>query len=159
MIVADTNLIAYRLIEGEQTELALAVFAKDLDWRVPPLWRHEFLSVLAVHASHGNITISESLTLFERAVSLLQAGEHQPGLSEALVLALQARITPYDAQFVVLARQLGTRLITSDRELLRKFPGLACSPRDFVEGAGAIHETAVAYTAKKRVRPRTKARK
>ncbi len=44
MIVADTNLIAYRLIEGEQTELALAVWAKEPEWFVPPLWRHEFLS-------------------------------------------------------------------------------------------------------------------
>jgi len=150
MIVADTNLIAYRLIEGEQTELALAVLARDPDWRVPPLWRHEFLSVLAVHASHGNITEGECLTLFERAVSLLQAGEHQPGLSEALVLALQARITPYDAQFVVLARQLGSRLITSDRELLRKFPGLACSPRGFIEGSGSPHETAAVYMPRRK---------
>lgn len=157
MIVADTNLIAYRLIEGEQTALALAVLARDPDWRVPPLWRHEFLSVLAVHASHGNITEGECLTLFERAVSLLQTSEHQPGLGEALVLALQARITPYDAPFVVLAHQLGARLVTSDRELLRKFPGLACSPRGFVEDSGAIHEAAAAYTPHKRVRQRPKA--
>ncbi len=94
MIVADINLIAYRLIEGEQTALALAVLA---------------------------------------------------------------RITPYDAQFVVLARQLGARLVTSDRELLRKFPGLACSPRGFVEDSGAIHEAAAAYTPHKRVRQRPKA--
>ena len=111
------------------------------------------------NAAHGNITESDCLTLFERTVSLLQAGEHQPGLSEALVLALRAHITPYDAQFVVLARQLGIRLITSDRELLRKFPGLACSPRGFVEGSGSVHETSAAYTAKKRGRPRPQARK
>lgn len=133
MIVADTNLIAYRLIDGEQTELALAVSSNDPEWFVPPLWRHEFLSVLSVHCRHGNLTEKEGLVIFERAVLLLQHREHQPNLSEALAVALKKKITPYDAQFVLLARQLGTSLVTSDRELIRKFPDLAVSPRGFIE--------------------------
>ncbi len=133
MIVADTNLIAYRLIDGEQTELALAVSSKDPEWFVPPLWRHEFLSVLSVHCRHGNLTEKECLFIYERAVLLLQHREHQPNLSEALSLALKKKITPYDAQFVLLARQLGTSLVTYDHELIQKFPGIAVSPRSFIE--------------------------
>ena len=155
MIVADTNLIAYRMIDGDQTELALAVWAIEPDWYVPPLWRHEFLSVLAVHARHGNLTERECLTLFEQAVLLFQSREHQPNLSEALSLALQKKITPYDAQFVLLAQQLGTLLVTSDRELLNKFPLMTISPLRFVDKtAGSVCETRSSYTAKPTKRSR-----
>ena len=50
MIVVDTNVIAYVLIEGDKTALAQQVAKKDPDWKVPPLWRHEFLNVLATSA-------------------------------------------------------------------------------------------------------------
>ena len=37
MIVADTNLIAYLLINGEHTHLAEKIFQKDADWVAPLL--------------------------------------------------------------------------------------------------------------------------
>ena len=157
MIVADTNLIAYRLIDGEQTELALAVSSKDSEWFVPPLWRHEFLSVLSVHCRHGNLTEKEGLGIFERAVLLLQHREHQPNLSEALSLAIQKKITPYDAQFVLLARQLGTSLVTFDRELLHKFPNLAVAPLNFIDSSpGSVCEAQTAHTTRTAKRPHDK---
>ena len=47
MIVADTNLIAYLLIDSAQTAQAEAILEKDGDWHAPSLWRHEFRNILA----------------------------------------------------------------------------------------------------------------
>ena len=132
MIVADTNLIAYRLIEGDKTEEALAVFAKDPEWFVPLLWRHELLNVLSVHVRHGNLTESNSQTILDTAFALFRNREVPVSFPEALSLAIHENISAYDAQFVVCARALGTPLVTSDSQLTRKFPHTALTPSTFL---------------------------
>ena len=42
------------------------------------------------------------------------------------------RITAYDAEFVVLARQLGVRLVTFDKPLRKAFPEIAVDPAAFM---------------------------
>ena len=134
MIVADTNLIAYRLIEGDRTEEAMAVFEKDPEWFAPPLWRHELLNVLAVYARHGNLTEPDSLAIFDAALTLFKNKEIPVRFPDALSLAIRETISAYDAQFVVCAHTLGISLITSDKELLRKFPDTAFTPAMFLRG-------------------------
>ena len=46
MIVVDTNVIVYLMIEGEKTEMAQRTYRQDSAWFIPPLWRHELLNVL-----------------------------------------------------------------------------------------------------------------
>jgi hypothetical protein len=53
VIDADTNLVAYLLIDGDATPQARAAWQKDPDWILPPLWRSEFLNVLATSVRHG----------------------------------------------------------------------------------------------------------
>ena len=50
MIIADTNLVSYLLIEGERTVAVRRVHEKDPDWKLPTLWRSEFLNVFTVVA-------------------------------------------------------------------------------------------------------------
>jgi predicted nucleic acid-binding protein len=47
-------------------------------------------------------------------------------------LAVSSGCSAYDAEFVVLARELGVSLVTLDKELLDKFPGTAVSPERFL---------------------------
>jgi predicted nucleic acid-binding protein len=47
---------------------------------------------------------------------------------QVLALAIATGCSTYDAEFVVLARQLNCRLLTFDRKLLQLFPDLAMKP-------------------------------
>jgi predicted nucleic acid-binding protein len=53
MIVADVNLLAYLLIEGEFTEIAERAYARDRRWIAPRSHRFELLNVLATNARAG----------------------------------------------------------------------------------------------------------
>lgn len=125
MIVVDTNVIAYLLIEGERTAQARALWDIDPDWQVPALWRHEYLNVLATIVRQGGATLSEAAPLWRRAVDLLAASESEVDMLAALDLAVQHKISAYDAQYIVLARRLGTACVTEERQLLGAFPAIA----------------------------------
>ena len=47
MIVVDVNVVAYLLIAGDKPSLAQQAWERDSHWRVPALWRHEMLNILA----------------------------------------------------------------------------------------------------------------
>lgn len=53
MIVVDTNVIAYLMINGEFTDRAKKVFMKDPEWVAPVLWKYEFLNILATLVNTG----------------------------------------------------------------------------------------------------------
>lgn len=124
MIVVDVNVVAYFLIEGEKTGSARDLLRRDPDWRLPALWRHEYLNVLATYAREGGATVAEARTLWRRAVELFGAREQGVDMESALVLATENRISAYDAQYIALARQLQTVCVTEDRRLLEMFPSL-----------------------------------
>lgn len=127
MIVADTNLIAYLLIEGEQTKAARNVWQRDPHWIVPTLWRSELLSVLTVSIRAGLFPPSEGLGLFQRSINLFGRSEREPDGEAVLLTALELGISAYDAQFVVTARDAKVKLVTSDRRLLKACPQIALS--------------------------------
>ncbi len=131
MIVVDTNVIAYLLIEGEKTEQARDLWQSDSDWRVPPLWRAEFLSVLATTVRAGVIGEQEAMLLWRRATALLGHGEVEPGGEVVLTRALRDGLSAYDAQFVAVAESLGVRFITNDQKILRQRPDVAVPLTDF----------------------------
>lgn len=121
MIVADTNLVAYLLIDGERTELARRVWERDADWLLPPLWRSEFLNVLALSVRAEVIDAADAQRSWLTATSLLSNGEREPSGSRVLEAALRLRISAYDAQFVSLAEEEELDLVTGDKGLLQAF--------------------------------------
>lgn len=132
MIVVDVNVVAYFLIEGDKTMSARALLRRDADWRLPNLWRHEYLNVLATFVRKGGATITEAQSLWRRGVELFGAREQSVDMESALVLATENRISAYDAQYIALAQKLQTICVTEDQRLLKTFPALTRTMQAFV---------------------------
>ena len=133
MIVADTNLISYLLIEGEKTDLARKVWARDSDWAMPPLWKSEFLSVLVVAGRAGALNEEQARVIWRRSRVFKDATEHEPDGEHVLKIAMEREISAYDAQFVAAAAELGVPLVTADKRILSRCSDRAMSPNDFTQ--------------------------
>ncbi len=132
MIVADTNLIVYLFITGDQTALAQKVLDKDPYWIVPPLWQSEFRNVIAAYLRCG-MALSEGKRIMQNAKLTLENRQVVPSDDEIFSLIESSNCTAYDCEFVALARQLNVHLVTADKQLLKEFPDCAISLEDFVK--------------------------
>ena len=132
MIVADTNLIVYLFITGDQTSLAQSILAKDPHWIVPPLWQSEFRNVLAAYIRRG-MTLSQAKQLMSNALQTLENRQILPPHEKVLDLIAESDCTAYDCEFVALAREVNVPLVTADKQLLNRFPDCAMSLEDFVK--------------------------
>ena len=132
MIVVDTNVIAYFLIQGDKTEQARRLWHSEPAWHVPSLWRHEFLNILSTFVRHGGSRPEEALGLWNRALELLEGQEVEVNLVRALELAIELDLSAYDAQYVALAQKLEAPLVTEDRRLLRAAVGIGVSMEAFL---------------------------
>jgi|SRR5580658_3880252 predicted nucleic acid-binding protein len=130
MLAVDANVVAYLLIEGEHSKAARAIWVADPDWRLPALWHHEFLNVLATLGRTRNVARSELVETWRTAHALLANADHEIDGESALVIALDHRLSAYDAQYVAVARALKTHLVTEDQKLRRALPDETSSLAD-----------------------------
>jgi predicted nucleic acid-binding protein len=135
MIVADTNVLAYVMIEGEFTASARELWKRDPEWRLPTLWRHEFLNLLATTVRQGGMALSDAGALWEEAIGLFSPLEQPVDMGRALRLATEHPISAYDAQFIALAKDLRISCITEDQRLLRLFPDQTRSIRTYLSNS------------------------
>ena len=131
MIVVDTNVISYLLIEGDFTENAQKTLLKDPKWVAPYLWRSEFRNVLALYVRHNKMSIEHAITLMEEAESIMLSREYQVSSNRVLNLVSQSNCSVYDCEFVALASLLDVQLITSDKKVIREFPTQVTSLNNF----------------------------
>ena len=137
MIVADTNLVAYLLIEGPPSAACRQVLAKDPAWVAPSFWRVEFANVLTNYVRFKKWPGVEARRLWEasQALPFLTSLELDPGA--CIETAAQTGLSLYDALYVELARKIACPLITFDKACIQAAPGLALSVDAFLRsGAG-----------------------
>jgi predicted nucleic acid-binding protein len=132
MIVADTNLIVYLFITGDQTPLAQRVLDKDPYWIVPPLWQSEFRNVIAAYIRRG-MSLQDAKQILQNAMLTLENRQVIPSNDEIFNLITGSNCTAYDCEFVALAKQLNVFLVTADKQLLKEFPDCAVSLDDFIK--------------------------
>jgi predicted nucleic acid-binding protein len=133
LIVADTNLIAYLLINGEYTEAATSIFNYDSSWAVPYLWRSEFSNILTLYLRKKLMTISQAKDIMQEAQLLIKSNEYEINPALVLDLALETGLSAYDCEYVVLAINEGLFLVTNDQKILKAKPQIAVSISDFVD--------------------------
>lgn len=132
MIVVDTNVLAYAAIPGQATGYALAAHRQDPDWVAPTLWRSEFRNVLVLEIRHRGMSLEDALAAFDEAEELVVESDLSVETARVLDLALASGASAYDCEFVALARELGSILVTADRRLAERFPTVAVELARFV---------------------------
>ena len=132
MKAVDTNVIAYLLIKGKYTDKAKNLLKDDPEWVAPQLWRSEFRNVLATYVRNNYFDLSQALFLAKKAEELMQDGEYKVQSKDVLELAEESGRSAYDCEYVALANDLGVKLITTDKQLIKTFPDVAINLADVV---------------------------
>lgn len=132
MIVVDTNLIGYLLINSERSQQAEQALRLDPHWAAPLLWRSELRNVLGTQMRVKRISLALAQAIMVNAEGLMQGQEYAVASLDVLRLAQESGSSAYDCEFVALAQALETRLVTVDQKLLNAFPGIAVSLETFI---------------------------
>ena len=131
MIVVDTNIITYLILPGPFTELAREAARRDI-WCAPLLWRSEFRSMLALAMRQNGMQPTTAAEAMARAERLLFNREYSVRSAAVLSCIMRSQRSAYDCEFVALAEDFGTRLVTMDEPIIREFPQVAIRLRDYV---------------------------
>src|SRR5437773_4039962 len=127
MIVVDTNIIAPLYMRSARSDAVTELFARDAVWRTEPLALIELSNVLISYERARYITAATARDCLDRAAAFLQPNLFRVSHQAALDVALRYGTTAYDARFLALADQLGSRLVTEDAKLRAAAPGLTQS--------------------------------
>jgi len=127
MVLVDTNVIAPLYVRSARTEAVEELFARDAVWRTEPLALIELSNVLVMYERSRYITAATARDCLNRAAAFLQPQLFHVSHQAALDAALRYGTTAYDARFLALADQLGSRLVTEDARLRAAAPALTQS--------------------------------
>ena len=127
MLIIDTNVVAYLLIEGDYTAAARLLHRRDDDWRSEAFIMIEFTNLLTASIAARRMNLVLAQRFLADATSLLHGKLGLIPHDSVLSLAVQYRVTAYDARFLALAQQLDRRLVTEDAKLRAAAPKLTQS--------------------------------
>ncbi len=132
MIVVDNNALTYLWLPGKNKSLVRRVAQKDSEWGVPILWKSEFKSVLIQFFRNDLIDRADVYTTMQIVSRRLKPTTFAISDIAVLDLAAGSKCSTYDCEYVALAIKLDVTLVTNDKQVLREFPGIAMSPKDFI---------------------------
>jgi predicted nucleic acid-binding protein len=130
MIVVDVNILLYSYFPSDYTNEVDSLFKKDPDWMAPPLWRSEFRNVVARYIRSG-LAYEQVFEIVDLVEQFMDGNEIPVTSREVMPLVNESGCTAYDCEYVAAALKRSVPLITFDRELLRKFPGIAFSVGEY----------------------------
>ncbi len=128
MIVADCTLIARLVIGADDPKRAEALWLRDPEWVAPALWEAEFASVLLKYERTGQLPATGVSAHLSHALALFESSTHYVSMERALQSARRTGCSSYDSYYIALAEDLGVKLYSYDKEILRKCRGIALEP-------------------------------
>ncbi len=131
MIVVDTNVIAYFWLPGDFTHHAKSLFQKESNWAAPLLWRSEFRNILALYIRKGLLSNFNAIEIIQNAEAMMKGREYSVNSFDILDKISKCTLSSYDIEFVVLAESLNVKLVTLDKKIIKEFPQIAFSLRNF----------------------------
>lgn len=132
-VVVDTNVLVVVLAgEAEAHEAAMDSLRRAGAIHAPDHLRAELLSSLWQLVRFADLAPEAAFGMLREAEALVDTFHPIEDLLEpALAVAVERNQSPYDTLFVALAGSLdrSVRVLTFDRELLRRFPEWCVEPR------------------------------
>jgi predicted nucleic acid-binding protein len=125
MIVVDSNILAYLLIDGVFCKRAEALLATDSNWIAPLLWKSEFRNILAGYIRRKDFSFDKAYQIIREAEFILSSKEFEVDSLLVLELIRDSGCSAYDCEFVGLAVKNNCKLITMDKQILKAFPKIA----------------------------------
>lgn len=132
MIVVDTNILSYFWLPSDHSKICDELFQWDSNWVAPILWRSEFRNVMSLYLRRDLITFSEALSITEKVEDQMKDREFQVNSFQVYSLVSKSTCSAYDCEFVCLAQELNTKLVTMDNQILNAFPETAVKPADLI---------------------------
>ena len=117
-------------LPSDHTDLCKRLFQWDPDWVAPILWKSEFRNVVILYLRKKLLSLPEAIQLTEKAEYQMRDREFHVNSIQVYSLADNSDCSTYDCEFVSLAEDLDTRLITMDKQILRSFPERSVSLLD-----------------------------
>lgn len=117
-------------VPNEMDEWAYKVLKKDDQWAAPLLWRSEFRNVISLYLRKNILDQSVVFQSIEEAEQLMEANEFEVNSTQVMSFIMDSSCSAYDC--VALADDLNISLVTFDKKIVREFPDIAISPKDFV---------------------------
>jgi predicted nucleic acid-binding protein len=119
--VVDANLVIKWYVEEPDSSAARALFWETEEFAVPDLLFLETASTLSKKVRSRELTHEEARRISELIVDgPFDIHNDRELTGEALRIALEYEVSPYDASYVALAMKLKTDCATADRKLFEK---------------------------------------
>lgn len=125
LTVVDTNVIANLVLNGSLKGQAVRLLKNEPLWGVPLLWKSEFRNVLALYIRKGLLSLNDAIRLMDYVENEMKLVEYSINSLKVLELVNKSKLSSYDCEFVSLALQLNTKLVTDDKLILKEFPKTA----------------------------------
>ena len=133
MIVVDTEVIASMTFPTRNSAAVQLLHERNPVWGAPLIWKSGFLNVVSLYYRKQMIDYEDAMNALTFAERLIGTREHLVPAKAIIDAAFRSMRPTYGCEFVVLAEQLGTRLVTYDKKLIEEFPELAITPDAYLK--------------------------